>query len=335
MAQNDRHITDALLLNYIRNQVNDAQRDQVEGWLAESGENRLYLEKIRRLWEHSSAWSSFEKIYTPGDWEKVSQRMGFETGSITMKPARGENLGSMLRIAAIALVFLSIGYLTWNIVANQGLPARQMAVMTGEEPSSFDLPDGSTIHLNVHSSLSYPKKFRKNSRQVELKGEGFFEVEADSRRPFTIISGNASVKVLGTSFNVCHEPGSEKVIVSVSEGKVALFPSRQEKSAIRLTGGEQGICSGQNLIKYDTIDPNTFSWRTGILRFDQSTLPEVFRALQKHYHKTICVQDSIPANPRVTSVFEDQSLDEVLDELNLLLGLEYRQKNDTIFVQIE
>ena len=335
MAQNDRHITDVLLLNYIRNLVNDTQREQVEGWLAQSGENRLYLDKIRRLWEHSSAWSTFEKIDTRGDWEKVSARMGSGIGSITMKPARSENLGLLLRIAAIALVFISIGYLIWNIVANQGLPARQMAITTGEVPSSFDLPDGSTIHLNVHSSLSYPKKFRKNSRQVKLAGEGFFEVKPDAHWPFSVISGDATVKVLGTSFNICHEPGSDKIIVSVSEGKVALFPSRQEERAIRLSGGEQGILNDQNLIKYDTIDPNTFSWRTGILRFDQSTLPEVFKALEKHYHKTISVQDSIPADPRVTSVFEGQPLSEVLDELNLLLGLEYRLKNDTIFVQIE
>ncbi len=335
MTNNNRHITDDLLLSYLRNRVSEEQKREVAEWLNENQDNRSHLEKINLLWDHSAAWSSFENIDAFGDWQKVSERMGLESPTVTIKPSGKIMPGSLLRIAALAVILIGVGYLVFSIVSNNGFFSRQMAVITGKEKSTTQLPDGSIIHLNSNSELTYPKKFRKNSRQVELKGEAFFEVEPDAQRPFSVTSGNASVKVLGTSFNVYSVPENDMVTVSVAEGKVSFFPAGQEDLAILLKKGEQGIFHEKNLTKYDTVDQNEFSWKTGILKFDQSPLPEVIRSLEKHYNTIIKYQENLQTDPRLTTLFENQPLEEVLDELNLLLGLDYQQKNDTIFVKIE
>lgn len=43
------------------------------------------------------------------------------------------------------------------------------------------LEDGSVIHLNSDSELKVPVNFGKNSRQVWLKGEGYFNVAKDKK----------------------------------------------------------------------------------------------------------------------------------------------------------
>ena len=64
------------------------------------------------------------------------------------------------------------------------------------------LPDGSVVWLNSESSLRYPTRFSGKRREVELQGQGFFEVERDEQMPFEVKSGDLRVEVLGTSFDI-------------------------------------------------------------------------------------------------------------------------------------
>ena len=64
------------------------------------------------------------------------------------------------------------------------------------------LSDGTIVYLNSDSELRYPVSFCATSREVELRGEAFFEVVTDPQRPFVVNAEQVRVKVLGTSFNV-------------------------------------------------------------------------------------------------------------------------------------
>ena len=48
------------------------------------------------------------------------------------------------------------------------------------------LPDGSIVWLNSATSLRFPVSFAANKRQVDLKGEAYFEVAKDKKRPFLV-----------------------------------------------------------------------------------------------------------------------------------------------------
>jgi transmembrane sensor len=61
--------------------------------------------------------------------------------------------------------------------------------------------------------------FSARVRFVELvKGEALFEVRPDPRRPFTVTAGDASIRDVGTRFNVYR--GADNTTVSVLEGEV-------------------------------------------------------------------------------------------------------------------
>src|SRR5690606_20239618 len=50
------------------------------------------------------------------------------------------------------------------------------------------LSDGTRVWLNAASSLRYPTQFEGEVREVELVGEGYFEVTPDQQRPFLVKS---------------------------------------------------------------------------------------------------------------------------------------------------
>src|SRR5690606_23429621 len=57
------------------------------------------------------------------------------------------------------------------------------------------LEDGTKIHLNAESTLRFPVRFTGGPREVELTGEGLFEVATDAKRPFLVKTPLQTVRV--------------------------------------------------------------------------------------------------------------------------------------------
>lgn len=100
----------------------------------------------------------------------------------------------------------------------------QLAYNTIEVPkgSEFDLilSDGTRVWLNADSKLKYPVTFGSDKREVELEGEGYFEVTRDETRPFRVVVEKQTVEVLGTEFNVDAYPEEKNTYTTLVSGKV-------------------------------------------------------------------------------------------------------------------
>ena len=101
------------------------------------------------------------------------------------------------------------------------------------------LPDGSQVTLNGNATLQYTSAFGKDERRVVLTGEAFFDV-TKSDAPFTIETFNATVTVLGTSFNVQASPGAAdaETLVSVETGIVQVAAKNAPDNTVRLEAGQ-------------------------------------------------------------------------------------------------
>jgi transmembrane sensor len=114
--------------------------------------------------------------------------------------------------------------------------------------SKIVLPDKSVVWLNAGSKLLYEKTFGNTIREVELSGEGYFDVVKDPERPFIIHTEKLNIKVLGTAFNVKSYPNDETTETSLIRGmievtmkdrpdeKIILRPN--EKLTVRNDGGK-------------------------------------------------------------------------------------------------
>ena len=151
------------------------------------------------------------------------------------------NLG---RIAAIFLLPVMI-YIGWEIFSQKMWIRSQAEVVYNEiksplgAQSQFELPDGTKGNLNNGSSLKYPAKFTGQTREVELKGEAYFDVEHNKQRPFIIKTAGLDIKVLGTRLNVYSYPDETYQEITLEEGSVELL-ERDEKEEITVVKMEPG-----------------------------------------------------------------------------------------------
>lgn len=115
------------------------------------------------------------------------------------------------------------------------VPARQEFCAFGGK-SLAHLTDGSTVWLQSGSTLAYDSSFGAESRNVKLRGEGFFDIAKDPERPFTVEVEGLRIRVHGTKFNVNTSHEDRTVAVSLVEGSVALDSGNGETR--RLHPGE-------------------------------------------------------------------------------------------------
>ncbi len=106
------------------------------------------------------------------------------------------------------------------------------------ERQSLELGDGSHLVLEPSTKLRLE---RVSGREIRLKveaGEVYADVTHKADRPFSVVAGPVEVHVVGTKFRVQHHPADGNVVVSVSEGRVALTRSDGEPVPNTLGAGE-------------------------------------------------------------------------------------------------
>lgn len=202
------------------------------------------------------------------------------------------------------------------------------------------LSDGSLVILKAHSHLIYPKVFEGGKRVVTLRGEAFFEVHKDAKRPFYVYTGPVVTKVLGTSFTVSSFPGKRKFAVLVNTGKVEVFQRQKGKSlegspSIVLlpdqqavwnkqrTGLERGAVETSLLLSAGT-SKKTFS-------FVNTPVPVIIARLEKAYSVRIQYDSSQYSLSRVTASLSNLPLEGKIKALSKAVNGSYRI-TDTGFI---
>lgn len=233
----------------------------------------------------------------------------------------------ILRAAAILFILCGAGFAFKYFSDRQVIPEKMIIVSTkAGEKKDIVLPDGSQIVLNPSSKLSYPVKFKQNSRLVQLsEGEAFFKIAHEERRSFTVQTSNdIYTKVLGTSFRIKSYHLSPKIEISVATGKVAVGNSHQVFGT--LVKGQQ-ICFDKKTqraaISY-TPQPVYVN-----LIFEGTPLNKVLEKLAYAYNIKIGLDQEELGKRKCTGSFNTrQKPEEILDILCSLHHLEFNQSDD-------
>ncbi|WP_254151645.1 FecR family protein [Chryseosolibacter indicus] len=246
---------------------------------------------------------------------------------------------SFIRIAAAAVVVLAIGIGLYSYTLFSYKPAQLMEKYSGKgSRSMITLTDGSRVWLNSDSRISYPKTFAGDSREVFLTGEAFFNVAADPEKPFYIHLSDASIKVVGTSFNVKAYSNEEKIQTSVVSGKVAFMPkahhSQQYLDTLLLTKSDKvtySALSGEIQTEVtNTLDDK--AWINGKLIYKSETLESISRQLERSFGKKVLIKDPKIAKHEFTATFEDSSLNEIMYYLSLTSQFKYTITDSTLVI---
>ena len=197
----------------------------------------------------------------------------------------------------------------------------------GHKTKTVSLNDGTKVHLNAGTTLSYSKNFNSTSREVTLSGEAYFEVEKGSS-PFIISTDLAKVTVLGTKFNVrSREDGFE---IGVNEGKVKI---ENKTKSIDLKKGEQvDISINQPKILSVSKVSNFYpGWKNNKLICDNSSLEKICKELERRYDIKIQFQDNLQKNTTISGIIDlsPNNLDSVLSSISLLSKRKFKLQGDS------
>ncbi|MGQ7870111.1 FecR family protein [Sunxiuqinia sp. sy24] len=235
----------------------------------------------------------------------------------------------LLKIAAAVLLAMLVGASAYWVGQQQQNNEHMAEVVVDDSGlSQIELSDGTRVTLNRDTKINYPDKFGDDSREVSIEGEAFFEVTPNPNKPFIIHAGEATVSVLGTSFTVNAYPQDDRIEVIVASGKVQV--SKQETiEDIILDPGDKGtfITSSKQLIKSQNADPNFLAWKTRTLVFNETSLSEVVKQLNKVYRVRIEIQDHELDNLLLNAHFEKESLDFILKVISTTHGLKVDTEN--------
>jgi ferric-dicitrate binding protein FerR (iron transport regulator) len=154
------------------------------------------------------------------------------------------------------------------------------------------LADGTAVWLNSGSSLRFPSAFTGPERQVELRGEAYFEVARNTSMPFKVKINDMNVTVLGTHFNIMGYEDEAIVKTSLLQGSVKV---QQGKQSVLLTRGQQSRLTrdGQLAVDLHADLDEAVAWKNGLFDFEGADIQTVMRQLVRWYNVEVTYQGKI------------------------------------------
>ena len=294
---------DELLAKVIAGEAEQAERSQLDAWLAESDEHRRYFEGLQKIWGQARAADAGAPAF---DTEKALQRVKALRNSGSARPAR--RLYLWPAAAAAALVFLGAAY--WLFLRPAPTPAREIAA--ADAILTDTLPDRSVVVLDKASKLRVAEGYDRKERRMQLSGAAHFAVQPDAEKPFIIEVAALEVRVVGTEFTVdAHrEPGA--TLVTVNSGIVQLTAGPRQ---ILVHAGEQALYrqSDGDLQLLAKPDPNATAWHSRIFKFDATPLSEVVKALEQAYGIRILLKNNALSDCKLTTDYVNESPERILE----------------------
>lgn len=203
---------------------------------------------------------------------------------------------------------------------------------------TIELPDGTKVWLNSASSLGYSTDLGKHdkTRNVQLKGEAYFEVAKNKKRPFVVETLwpdgqiKQTVEVLGTHFNIYSYADEPDVKTTLIEGVVKVRNIQSAKS-IKLSPGQQSILSQDGGLDIKETNIDEADWKDGKFSFNNASLQEVLRELTRWYNVKVYYENAIPDRHFSGHIDRSLMLSEAL-EILAKLGIHFSIAKQTIIV---
>jgi transmembrane sensor len=318
LEQSPRHMEEYLLAQALLGEVRalDERAGTIAQLTAHRGSDILPL----RAGESTAGCSGAEQDLPRG---------GLNRRTAGIRPSRSQ---IALYASAAIVAVLAVGLAGWLTLSAD----RTYATELGEQ-RTLRLADGSLVELNTDSRIAVAFSRRVRAVRV-LRGEAYFTVAQDAKRPFRAFSDNAVVQAIGTQFSIYRS--SDGTRVAVVEGRVQVAPNTPEASgsltsvgaaephsrasanlpaSAQLAAGEEAnVASDGHLVKAALPDIQAaVSWRQRRLTFHNTPLATVIAEFRRYNELRIGLEGDGLAERRITGVFhtdQPESLVEFLSE---------------------
>lgn len=340
--------------------VSAAEQREFGEWIARSPERvEAYLRTtilMRALEARGLRWpdvSAEVLISEAASAPPEPQAISPEARSVPLRTNSTKTMRRKLLPVALAASFVAVVIATSLLVTG----SERYRTAQGEQRSVV-LDDGSVVTLNTASRVEVD--LSKSRRLVRLtEGEALFDVAHDAARPFDVETGGATIRAVGTRFNV--DSRSTGTTITVVEGQVAVIPrdaaagssrgavgspARRGDTADAPSGSAQKpimLAAAQRLTINDSRlgQPETVAnlaaatvWVQRQLIFDRRPLAEVAAEFNRYNRDAIVIEDEKLRNEQVTGVFQANDTASFVTFLTQIPGVRTRRTADALHVVV-
>jgi len=307
-------------VKHLLGEASPEEEQAVIEWMKESETHQEYYNQFKRIWDQSKALASGSNVDVNKAWERFQNKVAGKNESVKIL----KSSFSWLRVAASIILIAGLG-ITLFMLVNKNTEPKEMVAQTGQNVLIDTLSDGSVITLNKRSTVTYPSKFKGNTRAIALKGEAFFNVAPDKKKPFIISVNDVQVSVVGTSFNIKSENGNTEVVVETGIVQVT-----KSGKTVELNAGEKIImpANDSSATKEKVSDKLYNYYRSKEFVCDETPLWKLVQVLNEAYDSKIIIGRKELNDKRITTIFYNESLEKILEIIHLTFDITVIKKED-------
>ena len=321
------------LTEYFDDKLSAQEQLEIQMWLAEHGGNPDSEAQLAELFDSLHVENDAEARAAFG---RVAHRLGISGLRTPAVSRRSRILAWSQRAAAILVIPLLCA--VWMLYADRQPDVEwlERQVPCGET-ASLTLPDGTQLHLNAGSRITYPSVFTGKERRIFVEGEIFADVAKNPRRPFVIQSGEVGIRVLGTRFNFKSYANTDCVEVLLVEGAVQFDINAQART-------QQLVMKPGDMVQYDRstgdIDLTTFRPEhfksfadNRAIHFFNLRMSDIASDLERLFGTQIVILDNTLAQARYFAYFtNNESLDQILEAINTDRKMHILRRDGVIYL---
>ena len=321
MDNTGKNKIEELLPRYCEGLTTEEERLQVEAWMDESEENRRMAKQVYALYLATDTLHVMKKVDTEKALSRVKSRMTGKKKTMWWEWAQ--------RAAAVLFIPLLITLMVQHWGNDEQELAQMMEIKTNPGMMiSLTLPDGTLVFLNSESTLSYPSRFDGDTRNVNLRGEAYFEVAKDPEKKFIVSTSHQSqIEVLGTHFNVEAYEKEDRVSATLVEGKIGfIYKCDNASKKVLMAPGQKLIYDSKDskVQLYATSGESETAWKEGKIIFRNTPLEEGLRMLEKRYNVEFIIKNNRLKGDSFTGAFTNQRLERILEYFQLSSQIRWR-----------
>jgi len=352
-----------IIVRVLKGEASPSDKQTLITWLNESRENKENFNKLESVWNAISIIDKSREF----DYEKAFLKFRKEV-DLKLKASRKRRLvriaDNIIRVAAVAVIILGIGYL---ISSRSGEPvapklAKCEIISPRGSKTQVIMPDSSVVWLNSESKLEYNNEYGIADREVFLEGEGYFQVKTNPDQVFVVNTSGLRIKAHGTTFNVKSYPTDNTVETTLIEGKVdlenitsgrpstiaTLEPNQKvtyfkvteeadeqerEDGVIREKAAPARIKDISPLLSNEEVDVSLVtSWTNNMIFFDHETFKKLSVKLERRFGVNIYFLDEDITNLEFTGKFSDIIIEQVLAALQFASPFYYQLYDKDIYI---
>ncbi|MGV8139649.1 MAG: FecR family protein [Mangrovibacterium sp.] len=310
------------LTAYLNGALTIEESNELKASFIQSDEGRKELEHLEIIWGLADRLKQMEKIDKPNAKKKIDCRTDSQRKS-------GKIFIRFFQKAAAILIFPILLFSVYLYLgkAAKGTTEQEIFAAYGTR-TTLVLPDGSKVWLNSGSKLRYGRDFNRKNRMVFLTGEAFFDVTTNKSRPFDVVTGQFTVRAVGTAFNVFSYENNE-FETSLEEGNTRIYqsgPNGPDKEIINMKPGQRAVFDEKHeKLVLSESDVSRFStWREGRLTFKNAPMNEVVMKLERWFNVDIELKDRGLLQYRYTAVFEHETIQQAMEMLRFSSPIKYK-----------